>query len=100
MLPLTQCSAFGYDTQFSLTCLHTNTCLQEVDIGIAADMGTLSRIGKIIGNDSLARELAFTARPFRVDEAIKMGFVSRVEESHQATVDAALTVAELLLMSF
>lgn len=49
--------------------------LQEVDIGLAADLGTLQRFPKIIGNDSLARELAFTARKFFADEAKQMGFV-------------------------
>lgn len=74
-----------------------SSILQEVDIGIAADMGTLSRIGKIIGNDSLARELAFTARPFRVDEAVKMGFVSRVVKGgHQDVVETALAVARVI----
>lgn len=60
---------------------------QEVDIGLAADIGTLQRLPKVIGNDSLARELAFTARPFSAQEAAKMGFVSRVlEGGHEAVV--------------
>lgn len=60
-------------------------------------MGTLSRLGKIIGNDSLARELAFTARPFKVDEAVKMGFVSRVVKGgHNDVVDTALAVARVI----
>ena len=37
--------------------------VQETDIGVAADLGTLQRFPKIIGNDSTARELALTARP-------------------------------------
>ena len=48
---------------------------QEVDIGIAADLGTLQRFPKLIGNDSLARELAFTARKLYADEAKAIGFV-------------------------
>lgn len=68
-----------------------------MDIGIAADMGTLSRLGKIIGNDSLARELAFTARPFKVDEAVKMGFVSRVVKGgHSDVIETALAVARVI----
>lgn len=60
-------------------------------------MGTLSRIGKIIGNDSLARELAYTARPFKAEEAVKMGFVSRVVQGgHKDVVETALAVARVI----
>jgi len=48
---------------------------QEVDLALAADVGTLQRFPKIIGNDSLARELALTARRFYSDEAKEMGFI-------------------------
>lgn len=36
--------------------------IKEVDIGLAADVGTLQRIQHVVGNASLVRELAFTAR--------------------------------------
>ena len=49
--------------------------LQEVDLGLAADVGTLQRFPKIVGNDSLCRELAYTARRFYAAEAQSMGFV-------------------------
>jgi enoyl-CoA hydratase/carnithine racemase len=48
---------------------------QEIDLGLAADLGTLQRFPKVIGNDSYARELAFTARKFYADEAKQMGFI-------------------------
>lgn len=68
---------------------HADAATQEVDIGIAADIGTLSRLHRIIGNQSLARELAFTARSFSAKEALSMGFVSRVfEGGHQEVVGA------------
>lgn len=35
---------------------------REVAIGMAADLGTLQRMPKIIGNDSVAREIAFTGK--------------------------------------
>lgn len=35
---------------------------QEVDVGMAADIGTLARIGKIVASESAVRELAFTSR--------------------------------------
>jgi delta(3,5)-delta(2,4)-dienoyl-CoA isomerase len=36
--------------------------LQEVDVGLAADVGSLQRLPKVIGNNSLVRELCFTGR--------------------------------------
>lgn len=47
-------------------------------IGMAADVGTLQRMPKIIGNMSLFNELAFTARKFNSSEAKSIGFVSKV----------------------
>jgi enoyl-CoA hydratase/carnithine racemase len=41
-------------------------------------MGTLQRFPKIVGNDSLARELALTGRPFGATEALHIGFISRI----------------------
>jgi len=70
--------------------------IKEVDIGLAADLGTLQRFPKIIGNDSLARELALSARKFDAQEALQIGFVSKVLENKEATVQAALDMAKLL----
>ncbi|VDO50694.1 unnamed protein product [Onchocerca flexuosa] len=47
--------------------------LKEVDIGLAADVGILNRINKLVGNDSLTREFAYTARDFDSSEAMKYG---------------------------
>ena len=49
-----------------------------MDIGIAADIGTLAYLPKITGNHSLVREICYTARPFSGAEAREIGFVSRV----------------------
>ena len=45
---------------------------------MAADVGTLQRLPKIIGSESLARELCFTARKLLAEEALKCGLVSKV----------------------
>ena len=45
----------------------------EVDVGIAADIGGLQRFPKIIGNDSLMRELMLTARRMGSAEALSLG---------------------------
>ena len=68
--------------------------IKEVDVGLAADLGTLQRFPKIIGNDSMARELALTARKFDASEAKDIGFVSKVYENKEATLSAALQVAK------
>lgn len=69
--------------------------IKEVDIGLAADVGTLARLGKVCGNESLARELAFTARHFGADEALSLGLVSRVVPgSRDEVVHAALELAQ------
>jgi delta(3,5)-delta(2,4)-dienoyl-CoA isomerase len=49
-------------------------------VGLAADIGTLARLPKITGNESLVRELAFTAREFGPAEAAQLGMVSRIVE--------------------
>jgi len=70
--------------------------IKEVDVGLAADLGTLQRFPKIIGNDSMARELALSARNFDAQEALQIGFISKIFENKQATVDAALAMAKTL----
>ena len=49
--------------------------VKEVDIGLTADIGTLQRLPKVTGNDSLVRELVYTARKFTSSEAKEIGLV-------------------------
>ena len=51
---------------------------QEVNVGLAADIGTLQRFPKVVGNDSKAREYALTGRKFSAEEAKQIGFLSEV----------------------
>ncbi|KRX83708.1 Delta(3,5)-Delta(2,4)-dienoyl-CoA isomerase, mitochondrial, partial [Trichinella nativa] len=67
--------------------------IREVDIGMAADVGTLQRLPKIVGNHSLMRELAFTARSMLAEEALEFGLVNRKFSSHSELVDASLQIA-------
>jgi delta(3,5)-delta(2,4)-dienoyl-CoA isomerase len=57
------------DTKFSV---------KEVDIGLAADIGTLSRLPHAVGNMSWVKDVALSARVFRSEEALRVGLVSRV----------------------
>uniref|UniRef100_A0A3Q1F8I9 Enoyl CoA hydratase 1, peroxisomal n=1 Tax=Acanthochromis polyacanthus TaxID=80966 RepID=A0A3Q1F8I9_9TELE len=47
--------------------------VKEVDIGMAADVGTLQRLPKVVGSRSLVNELALTARKMYADEAKSSG---------------------------
>jgi len=68
--------------------------VKEVDIGMAADVGTLQRFPKAIGSQSLVRELCFTGRKFKSDEALHWGFVNRVFDTKEELVEAAIKLAE------
>ncbi|XP_036131029.1 delta(3,5)-Delta(2,4)-dienoyl-CoA isomerase, mitochondrial [Molossus molossus] len=68
--------------------------VKEVDIGLAADVGTLQRLPRVIGNQSLVNELAFTARKMMADEALGSGLVSRVFPDKEAMLDAAVALAQ------
>lgn len=52
-------------------------------IGMAADVGTLQRLPRVIGSESLVRELAFTARKMMASEAKECGFISRVYDDKE-----------------
>ena len=49
--------------------------VKEVDIGLAADVGTLQRLPKVIGSESLTRELVYTARRVSSSDALQYGLV-------------------------
>ncbi|XP_049581307.1 delta(3,5)-Delta(2,4)-dienoyl-CoA isomerase, mitochondrial isoform X2 [Syngnathus scovelli] len=68
--------------------------VKEVDIGLAADVGTLQRLPKVIGSRSLVNDLALTARKMFADEALNSGLVSRVFADKEAMMASALEMAE------
>lgn len=70
--------------------------VKEVDIGMAADIGTLSRLPKAVGSFSWVKDVCLSARTFDADEALRVGFVSQVLESKAAAVEAGLRTASLL----
>jgi enoyl-CoA hydratase/carnithine racemase len=57
--------------------------IKEIDIGMTADVGTLQRLPKLIG-EGMARELAYTGRKFTAEEAREMRLVNRVYDSREA----------------
>ncbi|TPX42985.1 hypothetical protein SeLEV6574_g05300 [Synchytrium endobioticum] len=71
-------------------------CVKEVDIALAADLGTLQRLPKVVGNDSWVREMCYTARNAPSAEALQVGLVSQVCEDKEAVLQAALETARLI----
>lgn len=67
--------------------------VKEVDIGMAADVGTLQRLPKVVGNQSVVREWCLTGRRFGAAEAEKVGLLSAVFETHAEMVAHAMQVA-------
>lgn len=57
--------------------------IKEIDIGMTADVGTLQRLPRLVG-EGITRELAYTGRKFDAAEAKEIGLVNRVFESREA----------------
>ena len=70
-------------------------CIQEINIGMAADVGTLQRLPKIIP-DSKMREMAYTGRRMYADEARETGLVSDTYESQEEMLAAANELAKVI----
>ena len=75
---------------------NTRLAVKEVDIGLAADLGSLARLPKIVASSSWVRDVCLTAREFLAPEAQAVGFVSRVLPSKAAAVAYALDMAKLI----
>ena len=66
--------------------------LREVKIAIVADLGSLQRLPRIIG-DGATRELAFTGKDIAASRALQIGLVSDVHETQDVTLEAARKTA-------
>jgi enoyl-CoA hydratase/carnithine racemase len=67
-------------------------CIQEVNIGMTADVGTFPRLPQLIPQ-GVVRELAYTGRRLTAREALDVGLVNRVYPTHDALVEGVLGVA-------
>ncbi|MBW8637133.1 crotonase/enoyl-CoA hydratase family protein [Hoeflea sp. WL0058] len=67
--------------------------IEEINIGMTADVGTLQRLPKLIA-PSVVAELSYSGRRFSADEALRIGLVSHLAESREALVDHALQTAQ------
>ena len=75
------------DTRFSV---------REVNIGLAADVGTLSRLPQTGISMSFIKDVALTARDWSAQEALQFGYVSGVYESKKAALDKAVEMGNLM----
>ena len=70
-------------------------CIQEINIGMTADMGTLQRLPKIIP-EGIAREWAYTGERYSADRAREVGLVNEVFDDHESLVEGTLEIARTI----
>lgn len=66
--------------------------IREIDMGMAADVGTLQRLPRIIG-DGMLRELAYTGRTVDAREAQSIGLVNRVYDDAAQLLEGVMALA-------
>lgn len=66
--------------------------VKEVDLAIVADVGTLQRLPRLIG-EGLARELAYTGREFDGSEALTMRLVNQTFSDKDSLIKAVMAMA-------
>ena len=97
VIAVVQGGCIGGGVDFITACdlrIGTDDCfftIQEVNIAIVADVGTLQRIPHLLPQ-GLVRELAYTGRRFPAAEALRHGFLNSIHAGH----DAALAAAEAM----
>jgi enoyl-CoA hydratase len=69
--------------------------VKEIDVGIVADVGTLQRLPRLVG-DGMARELAYTARRFDGAEAARIGLTNRCYNNRAELAEAVEALARQL----
>jgi enoyl-CoA hydratase len=68
-------------------------CIQEINIGMVADVGTLQRLPKLIP-EAVVKEYAYTGRRMSAAIARSYGLVNEVFDTQEATLAAALQCAQ------
>ena len=67
-------------------------CIQEINIGMVADVGTLQRLPKLVPL-AVVKELAYTGRRLGAARAMDYGLVNEVFDTQEAMLAAALQCA-------
>ena len=68
-------------------------CIQEINIGMVADVGTLQRLPKLMP-EAVVKELAYTGRRLKADKALMYGLVNEVFETNGEMLAAAMQCAK------
>ncbi|MBI2704291.1 MAG: crotonase/enoyl-CoA hydratase family protein [Actinobacteria bacterium] len=68
-------------------------CVQEINIGMTADVGTLQRLPKIVP-EGVAREMAYRGQRLPAERAYQVGLVQELFDDHDSLVRGALEVAD------
>lgn len=74
---------------------HAWFCVKEIDVGLVADVGTLQRLPRLVG-EGMAREMAFTGRRVDGPEAQSMRLVNQCFDSDKALADGVMAMAQTL----
>jgi citronellol/citronellal dehydrogenase len=69
--------------------------IEEINIGIMADLGSLQRLPAIMG-EGLVREMAFTGERIDANHALEVGLVNAVFESKEELLNKALATAKVI----
>ncbi|MEQ8266621.1 MAG: crotonase/enoyl-CoA hydratase family protein [Parvibaculum sp.] len=67
-------------------------CIQEINIGMTADVGTFPRLPHLMPQ-GLVRELAYTGRRLFADEAKSCGLVNAVFDTQEQMMEAVMGIA-------
>ena len=67
-------------------------CLQEINIGMAADLGVLQRLQRLMPQ-GMARELAYTGDRLPAERALQLGLVNAVLPDHDSLLAHVLALA-------
>jgi enoyl-CoA hydratase len=67
-------------------------CIQEINIGMTADLGTLQRLPKLIP-EGVVHELAYTGRRLPAQRALALGLVNEVFDTQEGMIEGALEMA-------
>lgn len=67
-------------------------CVQEINIGMTADVGTLQRLPKVIP-EGVAREWAYTGDRIPATRAHEVGLVNALFDDHESMVEGVMEVA-------
>lgn len=67
--------------------------IQEINVGIVADVGTLQRAPHVLPF-GIVKEMAYTGRKMFTDEALRLGFINNVGDDIASVHELALSMAQ------